>query len=386
MNNPTALRVMLVDPSLFTGPYDAALTRGLIAAGVQPTWAVRPTRPGDRADLEPEHTDAFFYRHVDGLAGLPGGLRAVAKGASHIVGLAQLMFRVRRRRPDVVHFQWTVVPALDALAMLFIRRHSTVVLTVHDTTPFNGDRLAWLQRAGYRWPMRVAQRVIVHTKEARRSLVAQGLSSVAIEVISHGPLRLRAHSPASARAERDPRYTLVVFGELKAYKGIDVLIDALALLPDALRSRTKVLVTGRPRMDIAPLLERIRLHGLQGVIELQPRRISEEEMADLFARTDCFVFPYRNVDASGVYFLVRSMGRWIIASRVGVFAEAIEDGVEGDLVPPADAPALSAALARAIVGRTKPASLPTPAGAEWDAIGSATLAVYRAARQPRGRS
>jgi glycosyltransferase involved in cell wall biosynthesis len=380
-----AVRAMLVDPSLFTGPYDAALTTGLIAAGVTPTWAVRPTRPGDRPDLEAEHADPFFYQHVDGLKGVPGPLRSFAKGIAHAVGLGRLMGRVTSRRPDVVHFQWTVVPALDALAILLLRRQSAVVLTVHDTTPFNADSGFRLQRIGHRWPMRLADRIIVHTNGARQTLIAQGIPGDAIAVVPHGPLRLRVPPSPTPEGKRDPRYTFVLFGELKPYKGIDVLVEAVALLPAPVLSRMRVLVVGRPQMDIEPLVARIAALGLREVIDLRPRRLSEEEMAELFACADCFVFPYRRVDASGVYFLTRSMGRWVIASRVGVFADHVSDGVDGDLVPPQDASALASSLMRAVNVRATPPE-PVPALTEWSAIGIATLAVYRSALQPRACS
>jgi glycosyltransferase involved in cell wall biosynthesis len=231
--------------------------------------------------------------------------------------------------------------------------------------------------------MRMAHRLIVHTKAAAQALVARGVAADSIDIVPHGPLRLRVPLPESSTVPRDPRYTVVLFGELKAYKGIDVLIDAVARLPDHVRREVRVLVMGRAQMDVAPILARIAELGLDGVVELRPRRLSEEEMADLFAQADCFVFPYRVVDASGVYFLVRSLSRWIIASRVGVFSEELTDGVDGELVPVGDAPALAAALERAVTARTKP----TRAGApmDWKAIGRATLGVYRSALDSRDR-
>jgi glycosyltransferase involved in cell wall biosynthesis len=375
-----AVRVLLVDPSLFSAPYDAALTDGLVAAGVDPRWAVRPTRPGDRAELKQQHADAFFYRHVDSLSSLPAPVRSVAKGLAHVVGLARLVRRVALRRPDVVHFQWTVFPALDTLAMLVIRRRSAVVLTVHDTTPCNGDRGPWLHRSGQRWPMRVAHRIIVHTKGARETLVDHGLRADTIDVIPHGPLR----PPAASPSPRDARYTIVLFGELKPYKGIDVLIDAVALLPPDVRGQARVLIAGRAQMDVTPLVARIAERGLADVIDLQPRRLSEDEMAELFGRADCFVFPYRKVDASGVYFMVRSLSRWIIASRVGVFSEQLTERVDGDLVPPEDPSALAMALGSAVTTRAKPTAV-KPAG-DWSAIGGATLAAYRSALDSRDGS
>ena len=71
MSELPPMRVLLVDPSLFTAPYDAALNDGLIANGVVPTWAVRPTRQGDRQELPPQHVDDFFYRRTERMTFLP---------------------------------------------------------------------------------------------------------------------------------------------------------------------------------------------------------------------------------------------------------------------------------------------------------------------------
>jgi glycosyltransferase involved in cell wall biosynthesis len=153
-----------------------------------------------------------------------------------------------------------------------------------------------------------------------------------------------------------------------------VLVEALSRLAPSLRRRARIIIAGRPRMDLAPLSARIAALGLEQTVELWPRRLSEDEMADLFELADCFVFPYRQIDASGVYFLTKDLGKWIIASQVGIFAEEVQDGVQGTLVPPDDAAALSAALAAAIERQ------PTPAGASpgpsWLDIGRATRRLY----------
>ncbi|HVY36991.1 MAG TPA: glycosyltransferase [Polyangia bacterium] len=373
-----SLRALLVDPSLFTAPYDAALTEGLLASGTEPVWAVRPTRPGDRAELPPGLADPMFYRRVDQMSGLPPALRAVAKGIAHLWGLVRLVVRVARQRPDVVHFQWLVVPPLDLLAMMVIRRRAVLVLTVHDTVPFNGDRPSRLQTAALSRALRLCDVLIVHTADARQRLIARGVPASRLAVVPHGPLALTVPVPAQPEPPAEPsvrRFTL--FGELKPYKGIDVLLQAVAALPPALRSRARFVVAGRARMDLEPIQRQIEALGLDGLVELRPRRLTEPEMADLFAATDCFVFPYRQVDASGVYYLTKALGKWMIASRVGVFAEDLADGSRGTLVDP-EAPAeLARALAAAIESPRRPAAY-APAG-EWIGIGAATASLYRQA-------
>lgn len=378
------IKALLVDPSLFTAPYDAALTHGLVACGVEPTWATRPQRKGDRQEIPVERVDPFFYKRVDEALSLPPKLRAIAKGLSHVAGLVSLVLRTAIRRPDVVHFQWTVVPPVDGLAIAMIRLFRPVVLTVHDTVAFNGERISWFQNLGFDWPIRLADRLIVHTRAGRETLIARGVPAEKIAVIPHGPLRLNVTPPtAEAVAQRDPRWTFVLFGEIKPYKGLDLLVEALAMLPASTRRKARLVVAGRPRMDMAPIEARIAELGLDDVVELRARRQSEEEMALLFAQADCFVFPYHQIDASGVYFLTKAFSKWMIASRVGIFAEDVRDGIDGRLIPVGDVAALSDAIAHAV--EATPAGATPSASDSWTSIGHQTRALYESTLHSRAK-
>jgi glycosyltransferase involved in cell wall biosynthesis len=380
VSGPRPMRVLLVDPSLFTAPYDAALNDGLIANGVVPTWAVRPTRAGDRQELPARNVDDFFYRRTERMTFLPQRLRTLAKGVAHALGLARLVVRVLVRPPDVVHFQWLVIPPLDALAIRVIALRCPVVLTVHDTVPFNGEHLSLLQNLAFDLPLRLSDRLIVHTRAGRDRLLRRGVPGEKVAVIPHGPLQLHARPSRPAGDDKagggqtDERVTFVMFGEIKPYKGPDALVEAVSQLPPAFRRRARVVIAGRPRMDLGPLQARIAALGLEETIEVWARRLTEPEMADLFALADCFVFPYRQIDASGVYFLTKALGKWIIATRVGVFAEDVQDGEQGTLVTPGDVAAFSAALARVIDERPRPRV--TSPSLAWRDIGRATRELY----------
>jgi len=372
MSTLPRLRALLIDPSLFTAPYDAELTRGLVDAGVEPSWAVRPLRPGDRQEIAADYVDPFFYRRVDRLAS--GPLRAACKGVAHALGLARLLARVARHPPAVVHFQWLVVPTLDTLAIAVLRRFAPVVVTVHDTVPCNGEYPSLWQSLTFDVPLELSDGVIVHTQAGRERLEQRGIPKEKLTVIQHGPLPLTA-SPNVDPAP-DGRMRFVLFGEIKNYKGVDILVEALGQLPRFLREQAHFVVAGRERMDLAPIRARIAQLELEQTIEIRAQRQSEQEMADLFDSAHCFLFPYRQIDASGVYFLVKSLGKWLIASNVGVFAEELVDGDQGKLVPVADVRALRDAIAEAITQRPQPK--PTTTSQAWASIGRRTREFYQA--------
>lgn len=371
------MKVALIDPSLFTGPYDAALDSGLSSAGVETCWITRPTRKGDRQEVPVEHVAALFYRHVDDAAGLPKPLRTPAKGLAHLVGLLRTAVHLVRTKPDVIHVQWVVLPPFDLPALWLIKRSRPLILTVHDTVPFNGERMSLLQNLGFHAPIRLADQVIVHTESGKETLVRHGLDANKINVVPHGSLPLHAE-PDPDRPPRDQgKYNFVLFGELKPYKGLDVLVEAVGAMPEAVRAQAHFIVAGRERMDLSPITSRIKALGLEGTIEIRAQRQSEAEMANLFADCDCFVFPYRQIDASGVYFLTKSFNRWMIASKVGIFAVDIVDGAQGCLVSPEDVLGLSVALCDAVVQRRQAA--PASEDGSWQSIGKQTRAVYEKA-------
>ncbi|MET0546693.1 MAG: glycosyltransferase, partial [Caulobacterales bacterium] len=306
------LNVILADPSLFTGPYDSGLTAGLAAADVDCRWVVRPLRAGERADLPTDISNPIFYRGTDRATWAPKPLRPVLKGFSHIIGWARLLQQIRRQRPDIVHFQWTVLPIIDAIGMLLARRKAALVLTVHDATPYNGDRLSILQRVGFDYPIKIAQRVIVHTQSAAQKLSSRGCDPAKIRVVPHGPLTFSPGLTQPPLPRADSRFTFVLFGQLKPYKGLDVLVEALALTPPEYRKQMRIIIAGAPMMNMSTLLRRIAELDLRETIDLRLGRLPDDQMARLFQEADSFVFPYRQIDASGVYYLVRPLKKWMI--------------------------------------------------------------------------
>src|SRR5579883_1432058 len=356
------MKIAVIDPSLFTIPYDDALCDALAAQGCRPRLYGRRLRAGEsRSGTTP--LDPFFYGLVERLDGrLPRRAFRVLKGGEHAVDMLRLHRRLAALRPDIIHFQWAPLPIIDRIAVAHLRRVAPVLLTVHDTTPFNGSPNEAVQALGATSIFTAFDHLVVHTEAGKRQLAAHGLAAAQISVIPHGALHLPGGNPPLPSAEVGET-VILAFGKIKPYKGTDLLIEAFAGLPEPLRARARPL-------------------GIADRIEWDLRYLRDAEIGGVIAAADILAFPYRQIDASGVLMAALSYGKPIVASAMGAFAELLRDGVHGRLVPPGDTKALGDALAELIADPPRRAAMGEAvrsiAGVvpDWPEIGRRTLALY----------
>ena len=382
------MKIAVIDPSLFTWPYDHALVEGLRDNDHTVSLFTKHL-----ADEEPGKNTSeiveFFYPglHSAWAQKLPNLAFLMLKGLMHPVCLVSLLRRLRRMRPDVIHFQSAALPAADRIFIPAFRRIAPTILTVHDSAPFNNNPSSFVQRIGAISIMKSFDRLIVHTNRARQRLISYGLPPAKVAIIPHGildgvlkPGIVRTGRPVAGNAS-DP-VTLLLFGKIKPYKGTDVAIRALAAMPAASRARCRLQIVGKPYMDMEPLFALARELRVEPNIVWDLRFVSDDELSQIFSDADIIVMPYREIDASGVLMVALSLGIPIVASRIGLFAEMLEDGQHGHLVAPEDPAALAASLtslANSAPERSRMsgnvralrASIP-----DWRCIGEQTGALY----------
>jgi glycosyltransferase involved in cell wall biosynthesis len=374
------MRVALVDPSLFTLPYDCALADSLTRLGHDVVLYGRTVGADDNRPSG-VRLDPVFYRMAESrvVAGLPPRIRLAAKGVDHVWSMLRLPAQLRALQPDVVHFQWLPLPVVDRRLLQRCSRVAPLVLTMHDTAPFNGDPSARLQTIGYFDCIDRMKHVIVHTEQGRERLHAMGVAPDHISVIPHGV------TACGADIADDPMQgilTFTLFGKIKPYKGADILIEAFALLPEALRAQSRIRVIGKPYMDLDPLYALAEARGVAAFVSIEPGFVRDEDLPLVFASGTVAVFPYRAIDASAVLYQAIEFGRPVLASRIGVFAELLADGTQGRLVPPEDPERLAAAMAQFIgdrafaSGAARAVRLLSQAGGDWMDSATRTAEVY----------
>ena len=130
----------------------------------------------------------------------------------------------------------------------------------------------------------------------------------------------------------DFRY-LLFFGFIRKYKGLDILLDAMA--DDKIKALPiKLLVAGEFYEDEKPYLEQIEKLKLEKRVLLIKDFISNERVKYFFSAADLAVQPYRHATQSGVTQVAYQFNVPMIVTDVGGLAEIVPDGKAGYVVPP----------------------------------------------------
>jgi glycosyltransferase involved in cell wall biosynthesis len=210
-----------------------------------------------------------------------------------------------------------------------------------------------------------------------------GIDPGVIHRIPHGLLGECGHPITSPiRRPRRNRLVLLLFGRIKPYKGIDLLLEALTLVPRDLRERLDVRIVGKPYMDTAEIERYARHNDLAGCVTFRFEFVSEAEERRLFADADAVVLPYRVIDASGVMMTAIARGVPVLGTGIPGFREVFEDEGGAILVPPGDAAAMSRVIAEWVsapeqLDQLAEAMLLRRAGIpSWDEIAQRHFAVY----------
>jgi glycosyltransferase involved in cell wall biosynthesis len=188
--------------------------------------------------------------------------------------------------------------------------------------------------------LRCADRVIVHSAaEARlaQELGARATSSVALPFHPPDGLRIGPHEAAQRRLD-----TLGFLGFVRPYKGLDLLLSALAIS----ETRPRLIVQGEFWEPLGRYEQMLEHLGLTSRVELRPGYATGPDMSEVLKRIDALVLPYRSATGSQQPRVAFAGGVPVIATAVGDLADQVSDGIDGLIVDRIGAEALASAIDR----------------------------------------
>ncbi|HEY3119415.1 MAG TPA: glycosyltransferase family 4 protein [Vicinamibacteria bacterium] len=346
-------------PGDTTAPFVESIARAVAARGHR-VDVVLPWHPELRRGAdEPVRFHPYRYAPRDEwcLWGYAQSLQSdvrVRRAAWLIAPLAALALRravaerLRAARYDVVHAHWLVPNA--ALVAGVARAHATpLVVSLHGSDVFLAERLAPARPLARR-ALALAAAVTACSSDLRRRAVELGAAEGRTRTVPYGvdaeAFVPREHDVETRARLGAPEGALLVLGlgRLVEKKGFAHLIDAAALL----RDRVHLVIAGDG--DLRSEL-RARAQAAGAPVRFTGN-LDRQEVARALGAADVVAVPSvvdrgGNVDGlPNVVLEALAAGRPVVASRVAGIPDVIEDGVNGLLVPPADATALAGALRR----------------------------------------
>jgi glycosyltransferase involved in cell wall biosynthesis/O-antigen/teichoic acid export membrane protein len=264
---------------------------------------------------------------------------------------------LRRQRPDVVILQWWTAAVLHTylvLAVVARWQGARVIIEFHevqDTGEAAHRAVARYFRIAGRALFSRADSYVVHSKHDRhqvRALLPPGRRRIV--VIPHGPFDHHAAAPvpaAEVRAASDPVTTVLFFGTIRPYKGLEHLVEAFSALSARDVGRLRLRIVGETWEGWTGPLELAAASPHRSRIEIVNRYVTDDEVAAHFAAADLVALPYTRSSASGPLHIAMAQGLPVLLTDVG----GLRDGAAGyagvEWVRPNDVTALAAALRRA---------------------------------------
>ncbi len=144
-----------------------------------------------------------------------------------------------------------------------------------------------------------------------------------------------------------PPYRLLFFGTVRAYKGLDLAVDALELLLDR-GIDASLTVAGEFWTPVEEIESEYRKRGLTNAVHLQAGYIPDDAVADLFSAHHVLIAPYRDGSQSGVVSLGLAAGRPTVVTNVGGLAELVDEGRTGAVAETVDPNGVAAAIERVL--------------------------------------
>ena len=167
-----------------------------------------------------------------------------------------------------------------------------------------------------------------------------------VKTFSHKPILLSPHpifdhfgAPITKQAARklleigDQEKVILFFGFIRKYKGLDLLLNAMA--QDAIKKLgVKLMIVGEFYEDASVYVDLIQHLGIQDQVILHTHFVPDEAVKTYVCSADFIIQPYRNATQSGVTPLAYHFEKPMLVTNVGGLADTVPHEQVGIVVAP----------------------------------------------------
>ena len=297
---------------------------------------------------------------------------------SNLLMVRSVFRTVEQIKPDVVH-QLSLNLWFNMCLPFF--PDIPLVTTIHDASQHPGDRYSIVSRLYRQQRWHRANQVIVHAESIKQQLLTMDPTlSGRTHIVPHGAYDFYRTWDVSEEADEEEAPTVLFFGRILEYKGLQYLIEAEPLItsqvPDA-----RIVIAGRG--ESFEKYEQMMVNKDKFIVHNY--RIPDEMVASLFRQASVVALPYIEASQSGILAIACAFGKPVVASAVGGIPEMLDHGQMGYLVPPKDPHSLAEAIIKLLKDRNLREKMESKASEKatselsWQAIAKRTLNIYQQA-------
>jgi glycosyltransferase involved in cell wall biosynthesis len=346
----------VLNAALLTGGCDRPYAYGLAMALISKN--IRLDVIGSDVIDSPEMHTTPNLKFLNLWPGTTRNRKLVVKASRTLRHYVSLVRYAAAAESDLFHILWnSKVEFLDrTLLMLYYKiLGKKIALTAHNVNKAKRDsKDTQFNRLTLRIQYRLADHIFVHTQKMKNELIDDfGVRERSVTVIRH-PINNAFPdtelTPSEAKRQlgvRESEKTILFFGKIKPYKGVEHLLTAFRQLTvhDA---DYRLIIAGEVQKGNEKYLDELRRTVMR---ELEAKRIilkiqfiPEEEAEVYLKAADVIALPYNEIFQSGVLFLAYSFGLPVVATDVGSFREEIVEGSTGYVCRPCDPDDLASAI------------------------------------------
>jgi D-inositol-3-phosphate glycosyltransferase len=246
--------------------------------------------------------------------------------------------KIKNEKPDILLIRYWLPfmgPCLGTVARIARSNGHTKVICIfdnvvpHEKRP--GDKILTKYFTGSIDGAIVMSQTVLDDLKTYRKNIPVKLSPHPL-FDNYGTLVPRKEALSALNLDEDNSY-LLFFGFIRAYKGLDLLIEAFS--DKRLRNRKlKLIIAGEFYENDTPYRDMIKKYNLENEIIFFDHFIKDNEVSRFFSVADLVVQPYKTATQSGVTQIAFHFEKPMLVTDVGGLREIVPDGKCGYVVKP----------------------------------------------------
>ncbi|MBE3085771.1 MAG: glycosyltransferase [Bacteroidetes bacterium] len=246
--------------------------------------------------------------------------------------------KIKNEKPDILLIRYWLPfmgPCLGTVARIArSNRHTKVICIFDNVVPHEkrpGDKFLTKYFTGsIDGAIVMSQTVFDDLKTFRKNIPVKLSPHPLFD--NYGTLVSREEALSALNLDADNSY-LLFFGFIRAYKGLDLLIEAFS--DKRLRNRKlKLIIAGEFYENDTPYRDLIKKYDLENDIIFFDHFIKDNEVSLFFSVADLVVQPYKTATQSGVTQIAFHFEKPMLVTDVGGLREIVPDGKCGYVVKP----------------------------------------------------